>query len=190
MMTKFILVRHGQPTYDEVIKEGFKGHGIAFAPLTTKGINEVKASAENSIFESSDILISSPYTRAMQTASIIGRRYNLDVNVELLLHEWIVDYSNSYNTTEQFLKNIRRAKDEYKKSLDNPLFEFSVEFESLPHVRQRAISVLQKYLSYNKVIVVSHGLLINTLLNGIKLDTGSFVMVSSEDIIKEKKMIR
>lgn len=36
-MTKFILVRHGEPTYDEVVKLGFKGTSLA--PLTQKGIS-------------------------------------------------------------------------------------------------------------------------------------------------------
>ena len=75
-MTKYILVRHGQPTYEEVINLGFKGHGIALAPLTERGIEEVKKTIKNKIFEDSDILISSPYPRAMQTASIIGKKYN------------------------------------------------------------------------------------------------------------------
>jgi len=67
-MTKFILVRRREPTYDEVGKLGFKGHGIALAPLTSEGIKEVEKTSENKIFENSDVLISSPYTRTMQTA--------------------------------------------------------------------------------------------------------------------------
>ena len=119
-MTKFILVRHGEPTYAEVRELGFKGHGFALAPLTNEGIREVEKTAENEIFENSDILISSPYTRAMQTASIIGNKYNLRVNVEVLLHEWIPDLTHNYNTVEEFTNNIRIAKNEWQEKLINP----------------------------------------------------------------------
>lgn len=180
-MTEFILVRHGEPTYDEVVDAGFRGHGLALAPLSDKGIKEVKEIAKNDIFKNSDILISSPYTRAMQTASIIAKENDLDVNVEVLLHEWIPDLSNNYNTTEEFLKLIRLAKDEYVKSKNVPNFKFSDKTESLLHVRQRAFTTLEKYINYDKVIVVCHGLLISTLFKEkVKLHTGDFVMVTSD----------
>lgn len=180
-MTEFILVRHGEPTYDEVVDAGFRGHGLALAPLSDKGIKEVKEIAKNDIFKNSDILISSPYTRAMQTASIIAKENDLDVNVEVLLHEWIPDLSNNYNTTEEFLKLIRLAKDEYVNSKNVPDFKFSDKTESLLHVRQRAFTTLEKYINYDKVIVVCHGLLISTLFKEkVKLHTGDFVMVTSD----------
>ena len=36
-MTKFYLVRHGQPDYSYVDERGFKGQGRDFAPLTKLG---------------------------------------------------------------------------------------------------------------------------------------------------------
>ena len=195
-MTKFILVRHGEPTYEEVISLGFKGHGLAFSPLTENGINEVLKTAENEFFSDSDILISSPYTRAMQTASIIGNKYNLMVNVEVLLHEWIVDTNNNYNSNEEFIKNIKLAKKEWEMYLANPNFEFSKETESLLSVRKRILSVLERYCDYDKVIVVAHGLLISMLFEKkLKLHTGEFVVTTSEELEKKfdfvpKKLVK
>ena len=189
-MTKFILVRHGEPTYDEVIKLNFKGTGLALAPLTPKGINEVKKTAENKIFENSDILISSPYTRAMQTASIIGQKYNLDINVEPLLHEWIPDLSNNYNTEEEFLELIRIAKSDWELKKQNHNHICSFKTEALEHVQTRAIDALSKYLNYDKIIVVSHGLLISTLFKEkIKLQTAGFIMVTDSEINENLKQI-
>ena len=189
-MTKFILVRHGEPTYDEVIKLNFKGTGLALAPLTPKGINEVKKTAENKIFENSDILISSPYTRAMQTASIIGQKYSLDINVEPLLHEWIPDLSNNYNTEEEFLELIRIAKSDWELKKQNHNHICSFKTEALEHVQTRAIEALSKYLNYDKIIVVSHGLLISTLFKEkIKLQTAGFIMVTDSEINENLKQI-
>lgn len=195
-MTKFILVRHGKTSYDEVVSYGFKGHGIAFAPLTEDGINEVLRMCENDVFEGSDVLISSPYTRTMQTASIIGEKYNLLVNVEILLHEWIVDTTNSYNSTDEFVKNIKLAKNEWLEYLENPDFNFSECTESLLSVRKRILSVLEKYCNYDKVIVVAHGLLISMLFEQkMKLNTGDFTVITSEELeerfdFKPKRLIK
>jgi len=184
-MTKFILVRHGKPIYDEVLKAGFTGHGIAFAPLSQEGIEEVEKTSKNSIFMNSDILISSPYTRTMQTASIFSSRYNLPINVEILLHEWIPDLDNKYNTVSEFTRNIHIAKEEYQKGLNDPNFHYNEKIESLVHVRERALSVLSKYFDYDKVIVITHGLLINTLFDeDIRLKTGDYFIVDSDYLIK------
>ena len=38
--------------------------------------------------EGVEIIISSPYTRAMQSATIISKNRKLDIRVEIGLHEW------------------------------------------------------------------------------------------------------
>ena len=189
-MAKFILVRHGEAKYDQLVNAGFKGQGLALAPLTEKGIKEVEKTAKNEIFKNSDLLIASPYTRTMQTASIIGGKYNLSINVELLLHEWIPDLTNSHNTQEEFLRNIKIAKREWQEYQTNKDIIFNDKIESIKHVRERALSVLEKYENYGKVIVVTHGLLISTLFKEkIRLHTGDFIEINSEQLnqIKEYK---
>lgn len=189
-MTKFILVRHGEPTYDEV-----RPNNMVLAPLTENGKNEVLKMCENEIFENSDMLISSPYTRAIQTASIIGMKYNLIVRPEFLLHEWMVCPEYICYSSGKFIRNLKIAKKEWKQYLMNPDFVFSEETESLLSVRKRALFVLERYCKYNKVIVVSHGMLISMLFNDeVKLHTGDFVVVTSEELeknfdFKPKKMI-
>lgn len=185
-MTQFVLVRHGEPTYDEVIQLGFKGHGIALAPLTENGIQQVKGIANHPIFQDSDILISSPYTRTMQTAQIIASQHHLDIHVEVLLHEWLPDLSHNYHTEEEFLTAIRLAKYEWEQKMIHSDFEFSPNVESLENVRKRALQVLEKYCDYHKVIVVTHGLLISMLFTDkIRLKTGDFIMVTSDELEKQ-----
>lgn len=186
-MTKFVLVRHGEPTYDELVQLGFRGYGLGLAPLTENGIKEIEELSENSIFDNSDILLSSPYTRAMQTASIIARKLNMSINVEVKLHEWIPDLTNNYNTNEEFINNLHIAKAEWNKYLNDPSFTFNEKIESLKHVCERALSVLEKYYDYDKVIVIAHGLLIRTLFNEkVKLHTGEFIETTSDDLEKIK----
>ncbi len=182
-MTKFILVRHGKPTYNELQKIGFNGCDINFAPLTAEGILEVKKNIEDEIFENSDILISSPYTRTMQTASIIANKYNLDVNVELALHEWVPDIIGNYISKSQMIKNLKIAKRAYQGKTKKKDLPFLYNIEPLENVKNRGLMVLDKYSNYNKVIVVTHGMLIN-MLTGEKLDTGDYTVLDYEKIKK------
>lgn len=182
-MTKFILIRHGETSYNEVKNLGFKGHGLALSPLNSNGIKEIETLSKNKIFENSDILISSPYTRAMQTASIIGNKYNLKVNVELLLHEWLPDLTYEYNDELVFFKNYKIAFKEYKMKQEGKNFTYNDKIESLENLKTRAINTLRKYYGYNKVIVVTHSLLIHLLFNEqIKLHTGEYVVITDEEL--------
>ena len=176
-MTKYILVRHGDSTYGELIDLGFKGHAFNLAPLSKKGVLEVKKTIENDIFKDCDILISSPYTRTMQTASIISSKYNLNINVEILLHEWIPDLTGSYKTKEEMIRNLRIARRAYERKSKDEDLTFLNNIEPLENVKKRGMFVLDKYSNYDKVIVVTHGMLIN-MLTGEKLHTGDYTVLS------------
>lgn len=51
--------------------------------------------AEDSRLLDADVIVSSPYTRALQTAAIISRKTNKKIIIEPELHEWIADKTNS-----------------------------------------------------------------------------------------------
>lgn len=179
-MTKYILVRHGEPTYKELISLGYDKDKFSWAPLTEKGILDVEKISENKIFENSDILICSPYTRAMQTASIIGSRYNLKINPEILLHEWL---PSTFATNEEFIYKIHLARKEWKLKYENPDFVYSSSFESFESVTNRVLGVLEKYTDYDKVIVVAHGILISMLFdNEVRLHTAEFTTITSDEL--------
>jgi len=102
-----------------------------------------------------------------------------------LLHEWIPDLTHNYNTVEEFTNNIRIAKNDWQERLVNPNYILSDKVESLENVRKRALSVLERYCNYNKVIVVSHGLLISMLYNEkVRLHTSDFIVTTSEELEK------
>ncbi|MFD2875730.1 histidine phosphatase family protein [Paenibacillus rhizoplanae] len=69
-MTQFYLIRHGEPQW--VINEQYKlkGHGRDLVPLTASGVNQVFLAARDERLRDADLIVSSPYTRALQTAAI------------------------------------------------------------------------------------------------------------------------
>lgn len=86
-MALFYLIRHGEPNYEAVSEIGFYGFGRSFAPLSSRGIMQAEATAEDSRLLDADIIVSSPYTRALQTAAIISRKVNKPIIIEPELHE-------------------------------------------------------------------------------------------------------
>lgn len=157
-MTKFILIRHGEPSYKEVEAKGFKGHGCDLAFLSEKGIEQASILSESYLLNNSEILLSSPYTRCMQTASIISNQINLPITGEIDLHEWLPDLSFNYQNKDLVLYNYERAINDYLYGQVT-----SLDYESINRVQIRVLKVLKKYLEYQKVIVVTHGGIIFSL---------------------------
>ena len=71
-MAVFYLVRHGEADYDHMLEKGFWGFGRDFAPLSPKGRQQAETAARDGRLKSAEIIVSFPYTRALQTAQIIS----------------------------------------------------------------------------------------------------------------------
>lgn len=95
-MSKFYLIRHGKPDYTYGDTHGFIGQGHDLAPLEIERIGEVKETAKDKRLKEAQIIISSPYTRALQTASIISKETGIDIIVEPDIREWQPDLTYQY----------------------------------------------------------------------------------------------
>lgn len=82
-----ILVRHGQSEFNAAFSVTRVDPGIPDPKLTLQGRREAEAAAE--ILHGAGIrrLISSPYRRALETATIIAQVLGLDVAIEPLVRE-------------------------------------------------------------------------------------------------------
>lgn len=152
-MTKLILIRHGEPDYCDVTERNFKGHGIDLGHLTPAGVEQAKAVAKDERLKGASIIVSSPYTRALQTAAIISKETSLDISIELDIHEWLPDLTYNYVNDEivqQAARECTLCKGEYDE-------KDSKGWEKLSTVAGRSFKALEKYLDYDKIIVVTHG---------------------------------
>lgn len=158
-MALFYLIRHGEPDYDAVVKLGFYGFGRSFAPLSENGLKQVEEAAGDSRLLDADMIICSPYTRALQTAAIISRKIDKEIIVEPELHEWIVDKTNSITSSEEVArlgKEFQDYKGVYPEGQE-------MRWESLASLRERIKRVADKYADYGKVIIVGHGMAFRVL---------------------------
>jgi len=157
MTTEFILVRHGEPRYDEVIERGYFGMGYDLGKLTDKGVAQAEARAKDPVFNGADLIIASPYTRALQTASIISRITQIPLTVENDIHEWMPD------TKFLFDLDSNQSFQEYLEAKGMRNLSHQYRWESYDDLKKRVQLALIKYKNYKKVIVVCHGIVMSTL---------------------------
>lgn len=158
-MAIIYLVRHGEADYSDMLEKGFYGFGRSFAPLSERGISQAEATAIDERLKSAELIVTSPYTRALQTAAIISREIGLKISVEVDLHEWEPDKTNQYTTSEEAFM-LTREFNLYKGVYPEGQ---QLRWETLEEVRKRMRKVADKYTDYNKVIFVGHGMAFRTL---------------------------
>ena len=152
-MAIFYLIRHGKPDYSYGDTHGFIGQGHDLAPLEQNAIKDVIEASKDSRLKKAQIIVSSPYTRALQTASVISKETGLDIMVEPDIREWQPDLTFQY-------KNSDEMKKYYNDYIENngvyPNGE-KRKWETKEQLRSRVMSVINKYKQkYDTVIIVAH----------------------------------
>jgi len=152
---KIVFIRHGEPDKEVVDKRGFIGQGRDFAPLTDLGIKQAENVSFNPLLTGCQIIVSSPYTRALQTAAIISKNTGLDIKVEVDIHEFIPDKTFQVKgeaENKALHKDFMCCLGEY------PEGEVR-KWETITEIINRSKPVFDKYvdLGYEKIVVVAHG---------------------------------
>jgi len=152
---KIIFIRHGEPDVAPVDERGWIGQGRNFAPLTEKGIQQAIEVSSHPSLEGCQIIVTSPYTRALQTAAIISKNTGLDLRVEIDLHEFIPDQTFQLKGAEEnklLHEDFLRCKGEY------PAGE-TRKWETIIQIIERTKPVFDRYadMGYDKIMVVAHG---------------------------------
>ena len=152
-MATFYLIRHGKPDYSYGDTYGFIGQGHDLAPLKEDRIEEVIKTSKDKRLKKAQIIVSSPYTRALQTASIISKETGLDIVVEPDIREWQPDLTYQYKNSEEMQEYYN---DYIKNDGVYPVGE-KRKWETKEQLKNRVMSVINKYKeNYDTVIVVAH----------------------------------
>jgi len=152
----FYFVRHGEADYSERDTKIYQGFGVNLAKLSETGINQVKKTAEDDRLKGADIILCSPYTRALQTAAILSRKLDIDIVVETDLHEWMANKNFVYEDDA----TAEKAHEEYVNNSGVYPDGKEMAWESALSIKERVHQVLRRYSSYQKVIVACHGMMI------------------------------
>ena len=139
---KIYFVRHSEPDYSQVDNAGYTGYGRDLSQLTENGIELAKLTASNQIFSDAQLVVSSPYTRALQTASELVRSTELPLKVELGLHEWRPD------VTGKLLESGTQANDAlaaFNKNNGDYDPNYPFHYETRSEIQKRVLNVFEKY---------------------------------------------
>jgi uncharacterized phosphatase len=90
-VTIFFLIRHGETDWSLNDMYQLKGEYRDLPSLTPIGIKQTVDLSKDIRLEKAEFILSSPYTRALQTAAILSKNINLDITVEYDLREWQPD---------------------------------------------------------------------------------------------------
>lgn len=158
---QLVLIRHGKTDYRPVDERGLIGNGRDLAPLGNKGIRQAEECARRTALKGVELILSSPYTRALQTAAIISRITQIPLRVEIDLREWQPDRTHLYGSTQD-VRDSQSAYDQHRgvhPEGETPLWESTAEMIA------RLRPVFDRYLQegWEKLAVVAHGMVIGRL---------------------------
>lgn len=166
----FYFVRHGETDYSQKNTKIYQGFGVQLSGLTKKGIAQIRESAADGRLFNADIILCSPYTRAVQTAAILSKKLGTDIAIETDLHEWLANRNYIYENDE----TADAAYEEYIKNHGEYTSDAQM-WEDMPSVKKRVIRVLKKYACYKKVIVSCHGMMIQAVTGSVHPKCGEII---------------
>ncbi len=158
---KLYLIRHGETDWQLVSERGVKGMAASLAPLTSVGRLQIDTIANDYRLQEAEAVLCSSYARALESAAVISRKLNKPLFVEYDLHEWLPQKNPLVEIDEQLMIE---ASADLELELSEKSADTNVPWERLSEVRQRVLSVLQRYRQHSTLIVVTHAVVINSII--------------------------
>lgn len=147
-MTTVYFIRHAEPNYDN--------HDDMSRELTDKGLQDRKLVTDFLVDKHIDVVLSSPYKRAIDTVSDFAKMVNLEIG--------IIDDFRERKTDSEWIADFNAFS---KKQWENFDFKLS-DGESLKEVQSRNITALNSVLdAFNgkNIVIGSHGTALSTIIN-------------------------
>ena len=146
------MVRHGKPQIE--------GGDFYRCHLGDEGVRETKALASSGKIAKPDIVFTSPYNRAIDTAKIFSDYFSVRLEVLDCLKEWNLQ---SLNLKEEYVEQEGIGWSDFGKVV--------LGNESLNEVRERIMKCVKKianeFHSSKNIVIVSHGTVIDAFCTAI-----------------------
>ena len=160
-VTQIYLVRHGEPDYEPIDSRGWPGRAADSAPLTALGMKQAEELADILGGIRATYLVSSPFTRALHSAAIIGHRLALGVKVDYDLRDWLPDHTGLWRSAA----DVRAAQAEFETYDGEWPDGIQRSWEPLSRVRERARAALARHTASTDgpVLAITHATVIRAL---------------------------
>jgi len=162
-MTTIYIIRHGESTHNAGIFKGEKLHEI---PLTETGKKQAEKVAQKLKNIHFDVIFSSHYVRAQETAKIIANSIKLEHKVSSTIHERI--FGDNYYKNRETVR--AKMKEIFKKFSDKEKlqYKYSQDMESSQQGTERLMTFIKKVTDEyagKTIMIVCHGNIMRSLLN-------------------------
>jgi broad specificity phosphatase PhoE len=177
-MVTIYLVRHGEADYGPIRDRRWPGAVSDLAPLTARGSQQARTAACQLSAAGATGIVSSPMTRALQSAALMACDLGLLVKVDFELREWLPDDTFSWRS----YADVVAAADDFKRCGGEWPAGQRRAWEPLSQVRERATVALTRHLSPMNddqvLIAVCHEMVIRALTGQCHTSTGAFRRIS------------
>ncbi len=170
-MTTFYLIRHGKADWDDCYARGLTGFRTDFTKLTTLGKDQLENTAKDERLTKASLILSSPYTRALESAAILARVLQTKIEVEYDLHEWLPDTTGTYSSQLE----IFALADEFERHHGVYPRGETRRWETLEQLKSRVSKVLQRHKNLECVIVVCHEMAIWSVTGTRDVENGQII---------------
>jgi len=148
-ITKVICARHAESEAN--VAEVYEDVGTS--PLTEKGKKQAKELAEKLSSEGIEVILSSPFVRAVQTAEPIAKKFGITIQTLEALRE--LNHGNFANQKND--ETSRESRNEFRA---DPDIKFGETGESKNDIRTRireVVEIIRRDYTGKTVLVMSHG---------------------------------
>jgi broad specificity phosphatase PhoE len=151
------FVRHGETDYDVVQSRGVRGWATSFAPLSPLGRLQIDTIARDFRLQEADAIVCSSYARALESAALLSRALNKSMYVEYDLHEWLPQKDPLGEIDGELLRRATVRLGPGPVAAGDP-------WETIDEVRDRVLNVLGRYRAFDRLIVVTHAVVIQSVV--------------------------
>lgn len=176
---KIAFIRHGEPDF-KVMSEyhpKYAGARYDLLHLSQVGIRQVLASVSPLRAVGASLILSSPYTRTLQTASIISRLLDLEIIIEPDLHDWLpVNDPTIFISATLIEEKIK----EFQISQATGLLPPQRTWETMEELKFRVSKVLDKYHNLPSIVVATHEVVIQVITGNVNVPYGFTSIINWE----------
>lgn len=158
---RLYFIRHGEPDYGSLGPSGLGMRAHDIAPLTAIGRLQIDTIARDYRLQEVDAVLSSSYARSLESAALLARALGKPFHVEIDLHEWRLHPDPGQELDPDLL---RQASDKLQFGQDPG----EGPWETLEQVRERALGVLRRYRRFDRLAVVSHSVVITSVVGLVR----------------------
>lgn len=154
---RLYFVRHGEPDYGSLGSPRLGPQAHDLAPLTPIGRLQIDTIARDYRLQEVDAVLSSSYARSLESAALLARALGRPFYVEVDLHEWRAHPDPARELDPELLRRAAERLRFGEEPGEGP-------WETLDQVRERVLGVLQRYRKFERLAVVTHAVVIASVL--------------------------